>query len=65
VKIADQCTPWKIASGAESLVLQALQFYLNLVKVKAMVRPAVSRPVYLVIRDPFGTRVQFFFFFFL
>jgi hypothetical protein len=26
VQIADRCAPWKISSGAESLVFQALQF---------------------------------------
>jgi hypothetical protein len=26
MQIADQCAPWKIASGAENLVLQVLQF---------------------------------------
>jgi hypothetical protein len=25
MQIADQCAPWKIASGAEKLVLQALE----------------------------------------
>jgi hypothetical protein len=27
VQIANWCAPWKIASGAENLVLQALQFH--------------------------------------
>jgi hypothetical protein len=27
VQIANRCAPWKIANGAENLVLQALQFY--------------------------------------
>jgi hypothetical protein len=26
VQIADRCAPWKISSGAEKLVFQALQF---------------------------------------
>jgi hypothetical protein len=26
VQLADRCAPWKITSGAENLVLQALQF---------------------------------------
>jgi hypothetical protein len=26
MKFSDRCVPWKIASGAENLVLQALQF---------------------------------------
>jgi hypothetical protein len=26
MQFSDQCAPWKIANGAENLVLQALQF---------------------------------------
>jgi hypothetical protein len=27
VKLSKRCAPWKIANGAENLVLQALQFH--------------------------------------
>jgi hypothetical protein len=56
--ISNRCVLWKIASGAENLILQLTCLK---VKVKVILQLTVSQPDRLGVRHPSGTGDQFLF----